>query len=61
MYKEELCKVRGVTLDRLDEMKLVGDDVVGECCPHEWGDGLVSSSNKVEAVLMYQQMKGGNT
>lgn len=53
MYKEELCKVRGVTLDRLDEMKLVGDDVVGECCPHEWGDGLVSSSNKVEAVLMY--------
>jgi len=24
----------------LDEMKLVGDDVVGECCPHERGDGL---------------------
>ena len=22
----------------LDEMKLVGDDVVGECCPHEWGE-----------------------
>jgi hypothetical protein len=21
----------------LDEMKLVGDDVVGECC-HEWGE-----------------------
>lgn len=45
----------------LDEMKLVGDNVVGECCPHEWGDGLLSSGNKVEAVLMYQQMKGGNT
>ena len=24
----------------LDEMKPVGDDVVGECCPHEQGDGL---------------------
>lgn len=45
----------------LDEMKPVGDDVVGECCPHEQGDGLVSSGSKVEAVLMYQQMKGGDT
>lgn len=45
----------------LDEMKLVGDDVVGNVVLMSGGDGLVSSGNKVEAVLMYQQMKGGNT
>lgn len=43
---------RGPRSMGLDEMKLVGDDVVGECC-HERSDGLVSSGNKVEAVLMY--------